>query len=292
MNNHMINLGSIFLLIILGTTTPCLAINLNLSTGNLSFNDGLGHSMPYRLYLPPGYNPNVKYPLITFLHGAGESGTDNAAPSSVHIDTLFGAAQGNLGMQYKSLLLVPQTQWGWQDYGPQYPDYVGQKLALDIIDLITSTYFVDTQRLYVTGLSMGGGGTFNIIANHPDMFAAAAPLSGWGDTSTASIIKDIPIWVFHGVADSVVEVNYSDEMYDAIEAAGGHMEYSRPEGVGHGDWNVFYDGSTYKNSKGETFYQWMFSKSLPVPEPSAIMMCVGGAGIGLFFMRRRPIRLQ
>jgi predicted peptidase len=261
---------------------PCAAINVSLSTGNLTYNDGQGHTMPYRLYLPPGYNSSTTdFPLIIFLHGAGESGADNGLPSTNgHIDNLFKAAQGGYGAQYKSLLLVPQTNMGWQDYPP---NYLGQQLALDIIDQIASTYRVDTRRYYLTGLSMGGFGTFDAIQNHPDMFAAAAPLSGGGDPSKASIIKDVPIWAFHGSADGTVPVSDTDEMFDAIEAAGGNMEYTRVDGVGHGGWETFYDGSTYKNSTGQTFYQWMFAQSLPVPEPASILLVLGAAGLGLLF---------
>jgi predicted peptidase len=277
---------------LLWSGNPALALNVNLSTGNLHYSDGQGHTMPYRLYVPPGYNvPGATFPLIMFLHGSGESGTDNNLPSTNgHMDNVYNAAHGNYGAQYKAFLLVPQTQWGWQDYGPQYPDYVGQTLAMDILDLVTSTYQVDDRRLYVTGLSMGGFGTFDIIANHPDTFAAASPLSGGGDPSDAAIIKDIPIWAFHGTSDTVVPVDYTDEMYDAIEAAGGHMEYTRVNGVGHGGWETFYNGSTYRNSKGETLYQWMFAQSLPVPEPSFVTLGAGALTIAFLAGRRRKFQ--
>jgi predicted peptidase len=266
--------------------SPCKAVNVGLSTGNLSYSDGQGHTMPYRLYLPPGYDSSTTdYPLIIFLHGAGESGADNSLPSTNgHIDTLFNAAQGAYGAQYKSLLLVPQTNMGWQEYPP---NYVGQSMFMSIVDQIESTYRVDSRRLYLTGLSMGGFGTFDAIENHPDLFAAAAPLSGGGDPSMASYIKDVPIWAFHGSADDVVPVSDTDVMFDAIEAAGGNMEYTRVEGVGHGGWETFYDGSTYRNSKGQTLYQWMFSQTAKVPEPASIAMLLGASGFGLLFGIRR-----
>jgi predicted peptidase len=263
------------------------ALNVSLSTGDLHYTDAQGNTMPYRLYIPPGYNaPGAEFPLIIFLHGSGESGTDNTAPSNGYIDNIYNAAHGNYGAQYKAFLLVPQTQWGWQYY-PDYPADVGQTLALDILNLVNSTYQVDDRRLYVTGLSMGGFGSFDFIANHPKMFAAASPLSGGGDPLEAPIIKDIPIWAYHGTADTVVPVDYTDEMYDAIEAVGGHMEYTRVSGVGHGGWETFYNGSTYKNSTGKTLYQWMFAQSLPVPEPSFFTLGAGALGFGLVFWIRR-----
>jgi predicted peptidase len=274
------------------------AINVSLSTGNLHYADGQGNSMPYRLYLPPGYNtPGAKFPLIMFLHGAGESGTDNSLPSTNgHIDNLYNAAHGSYGAQYKAFLLVPQTtsNWGWEDYYyPQSPQYgIGQRLAMGIINLIDSTYQVDANRQYVTGLSMGGGGTFDIAGNYPNIFAAASPLSGWGNVADAPILKNMPIWAFHGVADTTVDVSYTDEMVNAIKAAGGtQIEYTRVPGVGHGGWETFYNGTTYKDSKNETFYQWMFSKSLAVPEPSTAALGLGAVGFGLFcWMRKRRLR--
>ena len=283
----LIMAGAIFFILPVKTAV---AIDVSLSTGNLHYSDGQGHSMPYRLYLPPGYNtPGASFPLIMFLHGSGESGTDNTAPSAKFIDGIYSAARGNMGAQYKAFLLVPQTVWGWQDYGPQNPDYVGQDLAMGILNSLISTYQVDTRRLYVTGLSMGGGGTFDFIAHYPQTFAAAAPLSGWGDPSTATIIKDIPIWAYHGVADPTVPVSDTDEMFDAIEAAGGNMEYTRLDGVAHGGWSNFYDGSTYKNSKGQTVYQWMFAQSLPVPEPSSAALAAGTLAFGFLFWTRRRL---
>jgi predicted peptidase len=265
------------------------AINVNLSTGNLHYSDGQGDSMPYRLYLPPGYNtPGASFPLIMFMHGSGESGTDNGLPSTNgHIDNLYNAAHGTYGAQYKAFLLVPQTQWGWQDYDyPQDPQYgLGQRLAMGLLDQITSTYQVDTKRLYVTGLSMGGFGTFDMIGNYPNKFAAAAPLSGGGNVSDAPIIKDIPIWAYHGVADTTVPVSYTDDMVNAIKAVHGtKIEYTRVAGVGHSGWETFYNGTTYKDSKNETLYQWMFAQS--VPEPSAWALGLGAAGFGLLYWLR------
>ncbi len=299
---HSIRQSACYIWIIAATilftlSETAVAINVNLSTGDLHYIDSQGNSMPYRLYLPPGYNtPDAKFPLILYLHGAGDNGTNNIWPSApptapTLIDNLYNTAHGNMGEQYKAFLLVPQTtsEWSWNDYGP---DYVGQDMAMSILNLIVSTYHVDTSRLYITGLSMGGGGTFDFIAHYPSTFAAAAPLSGWGDTSTASIIKDIPIWAYHGVADTVVPVSETDAMFDAVEADGGNMEYTRPAGVGHGGWETFYDGSTYKNSKGQTFYQWMFAQSLPVPEPSSISLATAAIVLSLFCFHRQQQRCR
>jgi len=131
---------------------------------------------------------------------------------------------------------------------------------------------------------MGGFGTFDYIAEFPNLFAAAVPMSGGGSTSTASIIKDIPIWVFHGSADETVPVQYSRNMVNAITAAGGHPLYTEIPGGPHGIWdNVYNDINT--NQYG--LYEWMFSQSLgsnaqnlAVPEVSGLWMIaiiLGGA---------------
>jgi predicted esterase len=263
---------------LLENTSP--AIDLSKSTGDLSYYDGLGNVMPYRLFVPDGYASGQKLPLVLFLHGSTDGGTFK------HIDNLFYATQGNFGAQYKSFLLVPQVQVPPGNYS--WNDDVSENMAMKILDLITASYNVDTSRIYLTGLSMGGFGTWDYIADYPHKFAAAAPLSGGGDPSTASLIRDIPIWAYHGVADTTVPVTYTDEMFDAVEAAGGNMEYTRVDGVGHSGWETFYDGSTYKNSRGQTVYQWMFAQSLPVPEPSSIYLAATGIFLAFsFFLRRR-----
>jgi predicted esterase len=251
------------------------------AAGDGIFSDGQGNNMPYRVFLPSGYNSSQTYPLVLFLHGSTDGGTTK------HIANLITAAQGGYGAQYKSILLIPQVQVPPGNYS--WTASVSENLARGLLDLIISTYKIDTRRIYVTGLSMGGGGTFDFIAQFPNTFAAAAPLSGWGDIFTASIIKDTPIWAFHGVADSTVSVTYTDQMFDAVEAAGGTMEYTRVEGVGHSGWETFYNGSTYKNSKGQTFYEWMFAQSLPIPEPSSATLATGALALGLLCLIRRKL---
>jgi predicted peptidase len=262
------------------------AVNPNHSTGDLLFDDGHGDTMPYRLYVPPGYDaPGVKLPLIMYLHGAGVCGTDNNLPSEeAQVDDLYSYTQGNGypyapgsgGAQYKAFLLIPQTtsNWGWDD--------VGQDLTMDILHQITSTYQVDTSRLYLTGVSMGGFGTFNTLAAYPTTFAAGAPLSGGGDPGDGPVLKNIPIWAFHCADDQVVPVQCTDAMVNAIAAAGGTLvEYTRPNTGGHmnGSWYTFYNGFSYENSHDQTLYQWMFSQS--VPEPSSLSLGLGAAAFVL-----------
>jgi predicted peptidase len=268
------------------------------STGDKSYNDGLGHSMPYRLFLPDGYNtPGTNYPLVLFMHGAGERGTNNTSQCNSHVDNLFAATQGSFGTQYKAFLLAPQVpatsqwvDWNWSSgsyTNAQEPaESQSMKLALAILDQVLADYPVDARRIYVTGLSMGGYGTWDAVRRHPDKFAAAAPLSGGGNKEQGPLLKDIPIWAYHGSADGTVPVLATDNMNTAIATAGGFMEYTRPA-VGHGGWGTFYDNTTYRNSQNQTFDQWLFAQSLPVPEPSTWALLVSGGGLLTWEWRRR-----
>jgi predicted peptidase len=255
------------------------AVDLNKGiSGN--FVDGLGNTMPYWFFLPDGYVSGQSYPLVTFLHGSGDGGNS----TRWHIDTLFNATQGVYGSEYKSFLLVPQVQL--PPYNYNWTSSVSENMAIQLIDQIISSYNVDSNRLYLTGLSMGGFGTWDYIADYPKKFAAAIPLSGGGNPSTAPIIKDIPIWAFHGAADTNVYPSQTDNMYYAIQNAGVTIEYTRPAGVGHNGaaWLTFYDGSTYQNSKGQHLYEWMFAQT--VPEPSSLIMALCAISAGLLYWIR------
>jgi poly(3-hydroxybutyrate) depolymerase len=129
------------------------------------------------------------------------------------------------------------------------------RLTLEMLAGLKKEFSLDDKRLYVTGLSMGGYGTWDVIARHPKLFAAAAPVCGGGDEATATIIKDIPIWCFHGGADNVVKPERSRNMIAAIKAAGGNPKYTEYPGVGHDSWNKAY-------SEPE-LVKWMFEQKLP-----------------------------
>jgi predicted peptidase len=242
--------------------------------------DDLGNSMPYGVYLPGDYATGQDFPLVVFLHGSGDGGTFK------HISSLMTACQGGFGSQYKSVLLIPQVQVPPGNFS--WNALESENLAMRLIDLISSTYRVDTNRIYLTGLSLGGFGTWAYIGDYPEKFAAAVPLAGGGDPIDAPLIKDIPIWAFHGIADGTVPVTNTDAMFDAIEAAGGYMEYTRPEGVGHGGtaFSTFYDGVTYQNSKGQTLYQWMFEQALPVPEPASPILVISAIALIMLYANR------
>ena len=200
-----------------------------------------------------------KYPLVLFLHGAGERGNDNEK-QIIHIKKLF-LNQANR-KNHNAFVIAPQCpegkKWVEVDWGlkahrmPNEPSEP-MRLTMQLIDSLIATYPIDTNRIYITGLSMGGFGTWDAIARYPNEFAAAIPICGGGDEHTASIIKDIPIWAFHGSADNVVFTDRSRNMIKAIKAAGGKPLYTEYKGVGHGSWVKAY--------KEPNLLKWLFAQS-------------------------------
>jgi len=125
-------------------------------------------------------------------------------------------------------------------------------LTLELIEKLSQEFAIDRKRLYITGLSMGGYGTWDIIQRHPDMFAAAMPVCGGGDSAAAPLIKDLPIWVFHGDKDGAVPVIRSQNMVAALKQAGSKVKYTEYPGVGHNCWT-----QTYAN---QDVLKWFFSQ--------------------------------
>jgi predicted peptidase len=250
--------------------------------------------MPYRFFVPPASDtaaPDAKFPLVLFLHGAGERGTDNWWPSADHIDGLIDATQSN---QFASFLLVPQaTDFpyadGWDAESPF-------DRTMEILDQMMTQYPIDPARIYITGLSMGGYGTFNYLQHYPDFFAAAVPMSGGGNPSQAYLYKDVPLWDFHGRLDKTVSVNQSRNMIAALKAAGGSPIYTELLNGDHGIWDPIYnDFSLHQYG----LYEWMFDQVNPnvaniavfVPEPSTVGMALFGAlALGCVGHRNRRCR--
>lgn len=203
-----------------------------------------GEELKYRLLLPKGYAEDGKtsYPLVLFLHGAGERGDDNAAQLK-HGAREF-ATDASLA-KYPAIVVAPQCPKGsfWTKQS---------SLTRGLLEEIQKTYRVDNSRLYVTGLSMGGFGTWDLITGTPDLFAAAAPVCGGGDEKLAGKIVNLPLWVFHGESDNVVKPEQSRKMIAAIEKAGGKPKYTEYPGVGHDSWT-----QTYANPE---FMEWLFKQ--------------------------------
>jgi len=187
------------------------------------------YSMPYRLFIPSEYNANTSYPLVLFLHGAGERGADNDAQLNANRGATLWAETTNQD-SYPCFVVAPQcpttgkwvnTDWSLGSYSiTDIPMSTELKMVKDIIDTLETQYNIDASRLYITGLSMGGYGTWDFILRYPTMFKAAIPMCGAGDPSKASLISTLPLWVFHGNEDGAVPVSGSRDMVNAINALG------------------------------------------------------------------------
>lgn len=217
-----------------------------------------GNKLPYLLLKPAGYDPAKKYPLVLFYHGAGERGDDNRSQWKNGVP-VFQSPENR--EKYPCFVVAPQCPAGkqWVDvpWGadsevqPEEPSET-MKLSLEILDAVRKEFPIDSDRIYVCGLSMGGFATWDVIARHPGLFAAAVPVCGGGDEKTAAKIKDLPIWAFHGGADNVVKTIRSRNMIAALKEAGGSAKYTEYEGVGHNSWDkAFNDPELLK---------WMFEQ--------------------------------
>jgi predicted peptidase len=195
-----------------------------------------------------GYEAGKKYPLILFLHGAGERGDD---PKKLlpHFPTQM--AKPEWRKKFPCILVVPQCRngkqwvkapWGDKDSTPMAKEPSGDlQMAIAVLEKSLKTLPVDKGRVYLTGLSMGGYGSWELAMRRPELFAAVAPVCGGGDESQAAKLKNIPVWAAHGDADRVVWPIRSRRMYEAIKKAGGKKsQYTEYTGVGHNSWTKFY----------------------------------------------------
>ncbi len=208
-----------------------------------TFTDADGKEAKYALFVPHDYKGDKPYPLILFLHGSGETGADGKRQTYVGLGPV-------LRMQEKSFpcfVLFPQSQERtWQ------ADSKDAQRALAMLDAVEKEYKIDDKRLYLTGLSMGGFGTWSLAEKYPDRWAAIVPVCGGGDPDKAKDIKDLPCWVFQGDADQSVSVDRSRKMVEALNAAGGKPKYTEYAGVGHNSWEMAY------NTPG--LYEWLFQQ--------------------------------
>jgi predicted peptidase len=225
-----------------------------------------GKILPYRLLYPENYDKSKKYPLVLFLHGAGERGNDNAK-QLIHGSRLFLADSNR--KNFPCFVVIPQCpQDGyWSsakidrstspltisfDYEASLIAWPLQS-AINVVKQLATDEKVDKKRIYITGLSMGGMGTFDAIYRNPDFFAAALPICGGGDTlHYDSRVKNVPFWVFHGDADAVVKVDLSRSMVAKLKASGVSVKYTEYPGVNHNSWDNAFAEPTYLS--------WMFSK--------------------------------
>ncbi len=190
-----------------------------------------GKEAKYVLFVPHHYRDDRPCPLILFLHGAGETGKDGQKQVTVGLGPAVRARE----QTFPFLTVFPQSQrCTWQ------AGTADAERALAILEEVRKQYRVDPKRIYLTGLSMGGYGTWSLAAEYPDRWAAIAPVCGGGDPKLADRIKDLPCWCFHGADDPAVPVRLSRIMMRALWEAGGYPNYTEYPGVGHNSWDKAY----------------------------------------------------
>ncbi|MBE6787968.1 MAG: hypothetical protein E7537_06445 [Ruminococcaceae bacterium] len=189
----------------------------------------------YCLYLPENYTKDKKYPVILFMHGVGGVGS-NYVGAVYSFNTVF---QNSADIVKNAIILAPQAPDS-QGYWPIDQDGWGS-VAMRLLLEIEKTYSCDTNRIYITGNSMGGHGTWNLLETYGEHFAAGIPICGWGNPLNAPKLKNIPIWIYHGDQDPTVPVTASKLMHKAIKTAGGKkVQYTELEGVAHDSWPTAY----------------------------------------------------
>lgn len=198
--------------------------------------------LDYLIYLPDNYGKEEKaWPLMIFLHGAGERGSDlnrvkfNGPPKLIE-----------QGRQFPFIVVSPQcpTDKWW-------PNMIEHVMAL--IEETVDHYSIDENRIYLTGLSMGGYGTWTIASAYPERFAAITPVCGGGQPYLAGNLKNIPVWAFHGAKDPVVPLEQSQQMVDAVKWVGGNAKLTIYPEADHDSWT-----ETYNNDE---LYEWLLSHS-------------------------------
>ena len=228
-----------------------------------TFTSSEGTELLYRQLDPQNMNPKKKYPVILFLHGAGERGNDNER-QLVHGSRMF--LNPTVLEQYPAYVLFPQCPEGksWSyDPTPGWDKKPGEmpadrpessmiKALYELIQYFKENYNVNESKIYVMGLSMGGMATYEICVRHPELFAAAVPICGNINPSRLAAAKDVKFSIYHGDSDPVVPVEGSREAYKALKAAGAKVRYKEFVGCDHGSWNPAFNEPD--------FFSWLFKQ--------------------------------
>tara|TARA_B100000767_G_scaffold110750_1_gene105964 strand:- start:460 stop:1230 length:771 start_codon:yes stop_codon:yes gene_type:complete len=220
-------------------------------------------TLNYRILKPLNYDPQGIYPVHLFLHGAGERGNDNIAQLT-HGGELFLKKENR--EKYNSWVIFPQCPKNdrWPNlksdaWDKKFKNKISKpnkslKLVIRLMDQFIEKKQVDKQRVYVSGLSMGGMGTFEILYRRPNMFAAATPICGNSSEKLAYLYANkVQLWIFHGSVDKVVSPKHSLNMVNAIKKSGGNPKFSLYENIGHASWgNAFAE---------KNYLKWIHSKT-------------------------------
>lgn len=222
-------------------------------------------TLPYRLLLPEHFDASKKYPLVLFLHGAGERGRDNEAQLT-HGARLF--INDTVRRKFPAIVVFPQCAansfWSNVQMAPDstggrtftFPEGGAPTRAMamveNLLEQLQRQYKLKGDQVYVMGLSMGGMGTFEIVRRHPDLFAAAIPICGGANTATAGALKTPKWWVFHGAKDDVVPPRFSEEMVAALKAQNASVKFTVYPEAGHNSWD-----SAFAETE---FLPWLFAQ--------------------------------
>lgn len=222
---------------------------------------GAAYELPYRLFVPAGYSEAQRYPLIVFLHASGSNGTDNLSQLAPAVGVLIDRAQS----AEPAFVLVPQApatdKWVSGSVGPPFRNYsqnerpqsLATQLVLAGVGQLEQKYSIDPERVYLTGVSAGGAGTWDLISrNGVGRFAAAIPITGANDPSRAPIIARLPIWTFHGADDDVSPADNTREMVGRLRALGSPVKYTEYPGVGHNSGRRAYEEPE--------LFRWLFAQ--------------------------------
>jgi predicted peptidase len=201
-----------------------------------------GTTLPYRTFIPEMPDSGRLYPLVVFLHEGSARGTDNISQISdanwhgAHVWT-----EADNQTRHPCFVVAPQLpqEYGWSS--GRHPELSLYAAALvELLATLTQEFPIDAGRVYITGQSLGGRGTWDLVAKRPELFAAAVPVCGAGDPSAAAGFRDVPIWAFHGGQDKEIPVERSREMVAALRAAGATVRYTEYETLGHAIWDKAY----------------------------------------------------
>jgi predicted peptidase len=211
-----------------------------------------GQALPYRLYIPDNYSRAKMYPLILWLHGGGGLGNDNQRQiSGDQVFALRTWTNPETQGKHPAFVLAPQSSEVWANLKSNSLT-ASEKLTVDIIRALRTEFPIDSKRVYISGQSLGGIGTWDLLDKEPDLFAAAIPLCGFGNPAKASRIAKIPVWSFQGADDSRAVVANVRLMIAALRYVGGNPKYTEYPGVGHDVWTLAFSESA--------LVEWLFAQ--------------------------------
>lgn len=218
------------------------------------------NSIPYQLFIPTEFEQTQSYPIILFLHGSGERGDDNLKQLSWGVEAFISEEVQSL---QKAFVLAPQCPAGkrwvevnWDSTAHDMPVQPSDALqsVWSELSMLQREFPIDGNRIYVIGLSMGGYGTWDLLQRYGNEIAAAVPICGGGDVKLIDKLVDVPIWAFHSEDDTIVPVQRSRDMFEAVVEQGGQkIRYTEFSTEGHNSWSAPFESMA--------LYRWLFQQS-------------------------------